>query len=164
MRPVKAASRIQKLSRRFKNYGTPMKKNNTPIYIAAFVLFTAAIAGLCYAGFNESSVYFLNVSEARALGADKLGRARLFGVVAANGIDRKTGLLEFNLADKDAETLLMPVSFSGAVPDNFKAGAEIIVEGSLNPSGRFMAATLMTKCPSKYQKENRQAAFKRGAL
>ena len=49
------------------------------------------------------------------------------------------------------------VSYSGAVPDTFKAGAEVIVEGGMGPEGRFAAKTLMTKCPSKYQKENRKS-------
>ena len=42
-----------------------------------------------------------------------------------------------------------------SIPDTFKAGAEVIVEGGLRPDGSFQAKTLMTKCPSKYQKENR---------
>jgi len=41
------------------------------------------------------------------------------------------------------------------VPDTFKPGAEVIVEGRMEQGGAFNAKTLMTKCPSKYQKENR---------
>ena len=63
----------------------------------------------------------------------------------------------FLLQDKDDAGLTLPVVYKGAVPDTFKAGAEVIVEGGLQPDGRFMAKTLMTKCPSKYQKENRKS-------
>jgi cytochrome c-type biogenesis protein CcmE len=45
------------------------------------------------------------------------------------------------------------VDYAGAVPDTFKPGAEVIVEGGMKPaSGIFKAGTLMTKCPSKYEK------------
>ena len=48
------------------------------------------------------------------------------------------------------------MAYSGAVPDTFKPGVEVIVEGGLDASGGvFNATTLMTKCPSKYQKQNR---------
>ena len=49
----------------------------------------------------------------------------------------------------------MNVSYRGAVPDTFKPGAEVIVEGGMSDR-HFAARTLMTKCPSKYQKENRK--------
>jgi cytochrome c-type biogenesis protein CcmE len=45
------------------------------------------------------------------------------------------------------------VDYSGAVPDTFKPGVEVIVEGGMQPeAGVFKASTLMTKCPSKYEK------------
>ena len=56
---------------------------------------------------------------------------------------------------KDNASQTIEVNYSGAVPDTFKAGAEVIVEGGMGPEGQFKAKTLMTKCPSKYQKENR---------
>ena len=37
-----------------------------------------------------------------------------------------------------------------------EAGAEVIVEGRMNPDKSFSAKILMTQCPSKYQKENRK--------
>jgi len=43
------------------------------------------------------------------------------------------------------------------VPDTFKPGAEVIVEGGFDSaSGVFGANSLMTKCPSKYEKQNRE--------
>ena len=83
--------------------------------------------------------------------------ARLFGTVAEEGIEKHRGApgVSFRLEDKDNASQTIEVNYSGAVPDTFKAGAEVIVEGGMGPEGRFKAKTLMTKCPSKYQKENR---------
>ena len=114
---------------------------------------------MVFSGLSENTVYFLNVSEARAATADKLQAARLFGTVAPDNLLKNVDGpgASFLLQDKDDAGLTLPVVYKGAVPDTFKAGAEVIVEGGLQPDGRFMAKTLMTKCPSKYQKENRKS-------
>ncbi len=133
-------------------------KSSKSLYLAALVLFLACVGGLAFLGFSENSVYFLNVSEALAMPAGKLHSARLFGTVKAEGIDMATNGagVAFLLVDKDDVGKTLRVIYRGQVPDTFKAGAEVIVEGALSADGgQFDAGTLMTKCPSKYQKENR---------
>lgn len=130
-------------------------RKNTRVYLFAFALFCAALGYLCFAGFSENSVYFLNVSEAKAAAPDQLRQARLFGVVASENLNKNPDSVSFHLLDKDDQSLHIPVSYKGLIPDAFKAGAEVIVEGGMGEAGAFLARTLMTKCPSKYQKENR---------
>lgn len=126
-------------------------KKNTRIYLLAFFLFAGAIGYLCFAGFTENSVYFLNVAEARAVAPEQLKQARLFGIVAPQGMDKSINSVSFRLLDKDNADLAIPVVYNGLVPDAFKAGAEVIVEGGMGGEGQFNAKTLMTKCPSKYK-------------
>lgn len=137
------------------------------LYLIAGALFLVGLGYLIFSGISGGSVYFLNVSEALALEpgheAGKLTQARLFGTVAGQDLQAKTGVLGvvFRLVDKDDPAKTMMVDYSGAVPDTFKPGVEVIVEGSYNPAAHtFSASTLMTKCPSKYQKENRDKALK----
>jgi cytochrome c-type biogenesis protein CcmE len=134
-------------------------KNSKSIYIAAFGLLLAGLGFLIYSGLSENSMYFLNVSEALAMEPAKLNAARLFGTVDEQGLERPdSGAgVTFRLVDKDDASKAIVVDYKGAVPDTFKPGAEVIVEGRLR-DGRevFSATTLMTKCPSKYQKENRE--------
>lgn len=134
------------------------RKNTTAIYALAGLLFLGGIGWLVYSGFSENSIYFLNVSEAKAATVENLRAARLFGTVAPEGISSPQDGpgVSFLLVDKDDPRQTMPVSFRGIVPDNFKAGAEVIVEGRMNPDKSFSANILMTQCPSKYQKENRK--------
>jgi cytochrome c-type biogenesis protein CcmE len=135
------------------------RNKNASLYLVAFALLLGGIGYLCYSGFSENSIYFLNVSEARSASRDKLVNARLFGTVSTEGMEKYNngaGVV-FHLADKDNSAQTILVSYSGAVPDTFKPGAEVIVEGGLSQDGRFTAKTLMTKCPSKYQKENRKS-------
>ncbi|MFP5259694.1 MAG: cytochrome c maturation protein CcmE [Acidobacteriota bacterium] len=134
------------------------KKNNAPMYLVALTLFLGGLGYLLYSGLGENTSYFLNVSEALAMQPKELSKARLFGTVAEDGLTRPEDALgvSFTLIDKDQAEKTIRVDFRGVVPDTFKPGVEVIVEGGVNPaSGAFAANTLMTKCPSKYQKENR---------
>jgi cytochrome c-type biogenesis protein CcmE len=63
------------------------------------------------------------------------------------------GGLHFVLRDVSGKHLeaRVPVSYTGTVPDLFRTGREVVVEGTLR-NGTFVAkpGTLSTKCPSKY--------------
>jgi cytochrome c-type biogenesis protein CcmE len=134
-----------------------VRKHQKNLYIAAFAFFLLGVGYLMYSGLTENSLYFLNVSEALAVQEEKLTAVRLFGTVAERDLAPLEGPLgvRFRLEDKDNKAQTIIVQYRGAVPDTFKPGAEVIVEGAMGGGGAFNARTLMTKCPSKYQKENR---------
>jgi cytochrome c-type biogenesis protein CcmE len=63
------------------------------------------------------------------------------------------GGLRFRLKDiGDKSPARVPVVYHGSVPDLFKAGRHVVLEGTLR-NGVFVAkpGSLITKCPSKYQ-------------
>jgi cytochrome c-type biogenesis protein CcmE len=72
---------------------------------------------------------------------------KVTGRPTGNGHDTA---LRFHLRDRDG-TAAVPVVYHGSVPDLFKPGREVVVQGRL-VNGMFVAArdTLVTKCPSKY--------------
>jgi cytochrome c-type biogenesis protein CcmE len=77
------------------------------------------------------------------------GRVSLVGKVAGKPTgDGHDTALRFRLRDRDG-TASVPVAYRGSVPDLFKTGREVVVDGSLR-KGTFVADTLVTKCPSKY--------------
>ncbi len=45
----------------------------------------------------------------------------------------------------------LPVVYSGIVPDIFRPGITVVVEGHYTGQGPFQAQTLLAKCPSKFQ-------------
>ena len=134
------------------------QKSGKGMYAATLALFVMGVGYLLFVGLAESTMPFINVSEALAMSPAELQPARLFGTVKGDGLTRFNAApgVRFQLEDKDNAGQTLWVTFEGAVPDAFKAGAEVIVEGSL-PEGEkeFKAESLMTKCPSKYEKENR---------
>lgn len=135
------------------------KKNNKNVYIAALVLLLGALGFLLFSGLSQNSVYFMEVSEALAMPRHEVGAARLFGTVDGPSIERAEAApgVTFRLLDSQDKGKGILVTYMGVVPDTFKADAEVIVEGKMPPNDEaFKATTLMTKCPSKYQKENRE--------
>jgi cytochrome c-type biogenesis protein CcmE len=78
--------------------------------------------------------------------------ARVHGFVVAGSIskDLSAGHVDFHVEDHGGAKAL-PVRFLGIdVPDLFKDGAEVVVEGRYH-SGTFLAERVMAKCPSKYE-------------
>jgi cytochrome c-type biogenesis protein CcmE len=75
--------------------------------------------------------------------------------VKENGLEHRedTVGVSFLLADTENPDQAIRVAYQGAVPDTFRPGAEVIVEGSSHSTASFTAHTLMTKCPSKYENE-----------
>lgn len=134
------------------------RTKSTRMYAAALLLFLGGVGYLAYSGLSESSVYFLNVGEALAAPQEKLKAARLFGTVAEHDLTpaAQGPGVSFRLEDKENASQTLLVRYKGTVPDAFKPGAEVIVEGGMTGEGVFAAKILMTKCPSKYEKENRK--------
>ena len=79
------------------------------------------------------------------------GRVALSGTVVGpvSGNAREGGL-RFRLRDVEGSASV-PVLYRGSVPDLFRAGRSVHLQGSLR-QGTFVAVpdTLTTKCPSKY--------------
>jgi cytochrome c-type biogenesis protein CcmE len=79
------------------------------------------------------------------------GKVSLAGkVVGRPSGDAHAAGLHFVLRDVKGTTAI-PVTYRGTVPDLFRTGRDVVVQGQLR-NGVFVAVpgTLMTKCPSKY--------------
>ena len=80
------------------------------------------------------------------------GRVSLMGqVVGTPSGDAHAGGKWFRLRDVKGTTTVTVV-YNGSVPDLFKTGNDVVVDGRMR-NGVFVAVpnTLVTKCPSKYQ-------------
>jgi cytochrome c-type biogenesis protein CcmE len=109
--------------------------------LAVFVVYTA-LAGNGVAQLKPSTV------------AGHRGDVTLVGAVVGpvKGDAYTHGGLRFQLKDiGSAAAARVPVDYRGSVPDLFKVGRHIVVEGTYR-DGVFVAKrnSLVTKCPSKY--------------
>ncbi|TML11893.1 MAG: cytochrome c maturation protein CcmE [Actinobacteria bacterium] len=80
------------------------------------------------------------------------GRVSLTGMVVGRvaGDAHQARGMRFTLRDRNG-TATVPVVYRGSVPDLFRSGRDVLIEGRLK-DGVFVAypGTLVTKCPSKY--------------
>ena len=72
-------------------------------------------------------------------------------VLSTRGDAHSSAGMRFVLSDPNQKVGRVPVVYHGSVPDAFKVGRQIVVDGK-SASGVFDAKTdsLVTKCPSKY--------------
>ncbi len=122
--------------------------------IGAIIIFLA-IGYLSFTGFQSAATYYYTPSEIIAQGSSIYGEnVRVNGQVAPGSVEQEAQgrVLRFTMIDIDGEESL-PVVYQGVIPDTFKVGNEVVVEGQLDSAGIFQAHTLMPKCPSKYVPE-----------
>jgi cytochrome c-type biogenesis protein CcmE len=83
--------------------------------------------------------------------AGHTGRVSLVGKVVGPVTGQSHGSgMRFRVRDVEG-TASVPVVYRGSVPDLFRPGRDVVVDGRLR-NGSFVAVpgTLVTKCPSKY--------------
>ncbi|MDP2726090.1 MAG: cytochrome c maturation protein CcmE [Dehalococcoidia bacterium] len=122
---------------------------NTKV-LAVGAIIALAVIYLVYSGIQSTSMYYLSVDELLAQGNTASSeQLRISGKVVDGTVrtDPKNMSLSF-VAAGDSKTI--PVVYKGVVPDSFKPGAEVVLEGKLTSGGTFEANTLLAKCPTKY--------------
>ena len=127
----------------------PLLKRKRIIFAGAIVLL--AMGFLIYMGLSQFATNYLTVSEFLAEGESIAGKqVRVTGQVVPDSVNQDTKNFTLNFNITDGKTTL-PVFYQGVVPDTFKAGTDIVVEGKSDRQGVFHASKLITKCPSKYE-------------
>ena len=106
-----------------------------------------------FLGLGSSVSYYVTVSEFLSRSTELHDTTvRVAGKIAESPVDWNAEDLElrFNVTE-GGHTL--PVIYEGAKPSGFKAGSNILIEGTFHPDGIFQASQLILKCPSKYEPE-----------
>jgi len=130
--------------------------NSTAIKIAAVgAALLCGIGLLALQSSRTATAYYKTLPEFLADRGTSDRAVRVNGYVAEKSIVKQAGEpMTFVLTDK-AKQATLPVSYKEIVPDTFKDGAEVVVEGNMMtlPDGRqgFHASMLTAKCPSKYE-------------
>lgn len=129
-----------------------MARKKLQFVLGGAVIF-GAIAYLSVSGVREGMSYFHKIDEVQALGSKLHGKGlRVSGKVQEGSIqqnwDRRVH--DFKMVDGKG---VLPVHFRGILPDLFKDGASVIVEGKYGADGVLVASNVMTACPSKYEAE-----------
>jgi len=123
-------------------------------YAAAIGLILLGAGYLLYSSMGSSIVYYYTVDEVLSSDSGFSGRGvRISGRVQPGSVDLShDGKGLFFNAFSEESGAAMRVFYDGVVPDTFKEGSEVVVEGIWdNGRNEFEAEVLLSKCPSKYE-------------
>jgi cytochrome c-type biogenesis protein CcmE len=122
------------------------KKLKFGIGIAIILL---AVGWEAVSGFQQSKTYYVTVKELTS-GKVSHQHVRVGGIIVPGSIHRTGQILTFRLSQEDES---IPITYVGndALPDDFKGGANAIVEGNYLADGTFRASQVQAKCASKYK-------------
>jgi len=127
-----------------------MNGSRVPKILIGVTLVAASLGFLIYSATRSNLVYYYEIDEARAAVRPNQ-QVRLSGDVVAGTIRQsEPGRIGFHIEDAERRNRL-PVTYAGVVPDIFKPGIQVVVEGKFGENGTFEADRLTAKCPSKYQ-------------
>lgn len=116
------------------------------------VIIAGGLLALAGVSFKQNLVYYLTVGEYLDRRATLPPQGfRVNGKVARGSVVRDPEGLGVTFAVTDG-VRSMQVVYARELPDTFKEGAEVVVEGTAGPDGTFRARSLLAKCPSKYEK------------
>ena len=124
----------------------PSRKRKIRLVIALSVAVVLAVA-LIYTSFSASTQA---KEPSQVLTAAPGTKTEMNGKVVPGSIKQVGEGIKFEVEDRQGGSAI-PVNYSGAIPDPFRGGREIVLEGAVK-DGTFVGEpeTLITKCPSKF--------------
>lgn len=119
------------------------------LYLLAAAAVTLGIAAtLILNAFEDSLVFFYSPTDIATrtdIPHDRL--IRIGGLVAEGSVARAGADIRFTVTDL---TRKLPVVYSGILPDLFREGQGVVVQGSLGPDGVFSAEEVLAKHDENY--------------
>ncbi len=122
--------------------------------IIAIIILISTVVFLIASGIRSTKIYYKSVSDAAA--TEDNSEFRIEGEVVKNSTlwNPEKTLLKFKMTDGKQK---INVIYKGYKPDTYKEGKGVIVEGKyFSKSNTLKADTLLTKCPSKYEKKEEE--------
>jgi cytochrome c-type biogenesis protein CcmE len=128
-----------------------MSTKTAKISLTTLVLLTA-LGGLLWSTLTEGTEYYKHVDEVMVAPEQWYGRRlQLHGFVVKDSILRRRESLDYKFKI-ESQGKVVDATYTGIVPDTFKDGSEVVVKGTLGPSGFAVEPNgVMAKCPSKYE-------------
>jgi len=124
------------------------------------IVLLGAAAALILSAVGDSLVYFYSPTDLRAqtLPADRL--VRIGGLVEEGSVARSDdgGTVRFAVTDL---TETVPVTYTGLLPDLFREGQGVVVQGRVGADGVFAASEVLAKHDENYMPKEVADALKK---
>src|SRR5215475_7079797 len=133
------------------------RKRRRMLYVAIGLVLLGSATALVLSAFQDSLVFFYSPTD---LLAKASGPGGALGGVAGRDV-RLGGLVEKGSVVKESDGITtrfrvtdlkksLAVAYKGVLPDLFREGQGVVVEGSLLPDGSFRAVEVLAKHDEKY--------------
>jgi cytochrome c-type biogenesis protein CcmE len=117
--------------------------------LVGLAVVVAALTWVTVRGLTGSFVYYLTPTDIVNQHKAQVGeRVRLGGYVVPGSVGHAASTLTFTVTDG---TESIPVSDTGSVPELFKPGQGVVLEGAVGADGRFHSDTLLIKHSGDYR-------------
>jgi cytochrome c-type biogenesis protein CcmE len=124
------------------------RKQRRLILIGGSLGVLAIAAALVLSALRDSIVFFNSPSDIAAKHLAPGTRIRIGGLVKNGSLQRGDNLLvRFEVTDGKSD---IAVRYQGIVPDLFREGQGVVAEGTLEPSGTFVADSVLAKHDERY--------------
>ena len=134
-----------------------IKQKRLALILGGLVVLSAAVA-LVLTAFNQNLVFFFTPTQITSKEAP-IGRVfRLGGMVEMGSVKRDGVNVSFRVTDT-AE--IVPVAYSGILPDLFKEGKGVVAQGTLGDDGVFRAKEVLAKHDENYMPPEAATAVER---
>ncbi len=115
--------------------------------VMAALLCLGGATALVLAAFEDSLAFFYAPKDLVATPPGPEQAVRLGGLVAVGSVERDGEEVRFEITDNIES---VAVAYSGILPDLFREGQGVVVEGKLGPGALFQAHTVLAKHDETY--------------
>ncbi len=115
------------------------------VLILTILISVGTAVGLTLRGLNENISFYRTPTQ--LLAETNLAQTYRIGGMVVVGSVTRGAINSFRLTDTTTE---LPVQYSGALPDLFREGQGLVVEGHLQPNGTLSATQVLAKHDERY--------------
>jgi cytochrome c-type biogenesis protein CcmE len=136
------------------------RKRRRLIAVLAGVGMLGLATGLVLSAFSDNLVFFYSPSDLKTQPVPRGRTLRIGGLVEAASLKREPDgkTVEFRVTDGKSD---VPVTYTGALPDLFREGQGVVVEGKLEGSGMVRASEVLAKHDERYMPREVVEALKK---
>ena len=134
------------------------RKGKRLTLIAGALAALGLAAGLMLFALRDNIVFFYTPSELAEKQVASGARLRIGGLVKEGSVVKSGRDVSFAVTDKTRD---LSVSYTGLLPDLFREGQGVVVDGVLQPDGAFRADSVLAKHDERYMPREVADALKK---
>jgi cytochrome c-type biogenesis protein CcmE len=141
-----------------------MKAKTRRLFFVSFGLaLLAGAVALALVALQDTVTFFFTPSQAAERSIPQGQRVRLGGLVEEKSVKKlEDGVtVEFRLTDR---AKAVTVRYKGVLPDLFREGQGVVIQGAFQPDGMFVASTVLAKHDENYMPKELADELKKQGL